>query len=273
MKNSLDYMAETDETLKQLKEKKALGDNSFGQKDYSTAIDYYLNIIKELKECFESRNLSEEEATRFIEVIGIPTHLNICRAFFKQSNFAEVVKYSSKIIELDQRNLKALYIRCRSYITLQEIELAEEDLKRIRSLDGVESEIKELSEMLERKRKEKEAREKAVYKKMIHSGESLSEHDDNKPKSFKETIVLLLFEIWSLVSIRLIQPFAKLAEINLNLLTSFYAYTKDLFFGLLTFSLAAVKYILTLPWKFFCDIICWIKDLIANFGGKDGQKA
>lgn len=265
-------MSEIDDTLKQLKEKKQLADNNFGQKEYDAAIENYLEIIKDLKLCFESRNLSEEEATRFIEVIGIPTHLNISRAFFKKSNFNEVVKYSSKIIELDARNLKALYIRCRSYITIQDIELAEEDLKKIRSLDGAGSEIKELTEMLEIKRKEKEAREKAVYKKMIHSGSISDEQEDRNPKSFKETIVLLFFEIWSLISMRLVDPISKIINFYITITTSFLNYIKDLFVNLLNFSYTTLKYVIIMPWKSLIDIYYWLFSLFVKSEDKPIKK-
>ena len=104
---------------------KRQGDNFLKDKNYHEALHHYKSAIVALKIVFDDEELNlandEEKATALINEVGIPSHLNSALCYLNLEDFVNVVFYCTKVLELDQDNVKALYRRCKANIKLEKV--------------------------------------------------------------------------------------------------------------------------------------------------------
>ncbi len=121
------------EKLKQPYAEKNYGDNCIRDKNIDQAISHYTQVIFALKELFdENIILSDEEATKYISECGvillfgyffsqIPAHLNLSYCYIQIKDWNSVVHYTTKVLELESKNKKAIYRRCKALISLHKV--------------------------------------------------------------------------------------------------------------------------------------------------------
>ena len=143
-----------DEIFSEPEKYKKYGDSCLKGKKYQDALIHYETALEKLKMIFSKhsdclvKNFSK--ATQLINTIGIPCHLNMSLCYYHLEKWNESVAECTKVLELDKKNIKAIYRRCKCEIILNKFNDAERDLNCI--LYDKEK-YKELYNELENKRK------------------------------------------------------------------------------------------------------------------------
>jgi peptidyl-prolyl isomerase D len=87
--------------------------------------------------------------------------------FIKLKDWNNVISCAGKVLEIDPTNIKALYRRSYSYISLNNYDKAEDDINSLEEIIPDSKELNELKEMMKiNKRKDKE-KEAQIFKKMF----------------------------------------------------------------------------------------------------------
>lgn len=91
-----------------------------------------------------------DEGKQQAKVLKITCNLNNAACKLKLKEYKQAEKLCSKVLELDSKNVKALYRRVQAYIQLVDLDLAELDIKKALEIDpdnrGVRMEYKLLKE-------------------------------------------------------------------------------------------------------------------------------
>lgn len=76
-----------------------------------------------------------DEEKQQAKVLKINCDLNNAACKLKLKDYKQAEKLCTKVLELDSRNVKALYRRAQAYIQLVDLELAELDVKKALDID------------------------------------------------------------------------------------------------------------------------------------------
>lgn len=79
-------------------------------------------------------SFSEEEKEQ-AKILKISCNLNNAACKLKLKDYEEAVKICTKVLDIDDKNIKALYRRANAYINLVELELAKTDIKKALEID------------------------------------------------------------------------------------------------------------------------------------------
>jgi hypothetical protein len=93
--------------------------------------------------------------------------LNLSFIYNKRKDWANVILSTNKVLEYDEKHVKALYRRCYAYINQNNYLKADEDLERLEYLIGGTEELETLHKLFEDKQKQEKMKEKSTYKKMF----------------------------------------------------------------------------------------------------------
>lgn len=77
---------------------------------------------------------SDEEKQQ-AKVLKVTCNLNNAACKLKLKDYRQAEKLCSKVLELDSKNVKALYRRAQAYIQLVDLDLAELDIKKALEID------------------------------------------------------------------------------------------------------------------------------------------
>jgi FK506-binding protein 4/5 len=81
-----------------------------------------------------------------------------------RKNWEKVIKYTTKVIEFERKNLKALQKRSNAYYHNNDLLEAKDDLNTILEIDNNNSDAKKLFLIVEKKLKEKDQKESSIFK-------------------------------------------------------------------------------------------------------------
>ncbi|KAJ6401282.1 hypothetical protein OIU84_016653 [Salix udensis] len=126
---------------------------------------------------YERASRRYEKAAKFIEydssftdeekqqskVLKISCKLNNAACKLKLKDYKEAEKLCSKVLELDGRNVKALYRRAQAYIQLVDLDLAEIDIKRALEIEPDNRDVKLEYKILKDKVREYNKKEAQFY--------------------------------------------------------------------------------------------------------------
>lgn len=153
-----------DEIFGEPEKYKKYGDICLKGKKYQDALIHYETALEKLKIIFSKHSDSLvknfSKATQLINTIGIPCHLNMSLCYYHMEKWNESIAECTKVLELDKKNIKAIYRRCKCEIILNKFNDAEKDLNCI--LYDKEK-YKELYNELDSKRKLVEQDTKATH--------------------------------------------------------------------------------------------------------------
>lgn len=76
-----------------------------------------------------------DEEKQAVKVLKVSCNLNNAACKLKLRDYKQAVKLCSKVLEIDSRNVKALYRRAQAYIQLADLDLAEFDIKKALEID------------------------------------------------------------------------------------------------------------------------------------------
>ncbi|CAI9099469.1 OLC1v1036296C1 [Oldenlandia corymbosa var. corymbosa] len=123
-------------------------------------------------------NFSDEEKQQ-AKVLKISFKLNIAACKLKSKEYKDTVKMCTEVLELDSKNVKALYRRAQAYIQLVELDLAEIDIKHALEIDPENRDVKMEYKLLKEKVKEYNRKDAQFYGSMIAKMRKLEQTETN----------------------------------------------------------------------------------------------
>ncbi|KAB5527590.1 hypothetical protein DKX38_021437 [Salix brachista] len=159
---------------------------------------------------YERASRRYEKAAKFIEydssftdeekqqskVLKISCKLNNAACKLKLKDYKEAEKLCSKVLELDGRNVKALYRRAQAYIQLVDLDLAEIDIKRALEIDPDNRDVKLEYKILKDKVREYNKKEAQFYSNIFAKMNKLEQTNSTvnrqNPNLFKYVVMVTL---------------------------------------------------------------------------------
>jgi peptidylprolyl isomerase len=77
----------------------------------------------------------DEEEKKKSKDLKIACNLNDAACKLKLKDYKEAAKLSTKVLEMDSRNVKAMYRRAHAYLETADLDLAELDIKKALEID------------------------------------------------------------------------------------------------------------------------------------------
>ncbi|XP_057749899.1 peptidyl-prolyl cis-trans isomerase FKBP62-like [Arachis stenosperma] len=128
----------TPEKIEAAGKKKEEGNALFKAGKYERASKRYEKAIKYVE--YDS-SFSDEEKQK-TKVLKVTCNLNNAACKLKLKDYKQAEKLCTKVLELDSRNVKALYRRAQAYIQLVDLDLAEMDIKKALEIEPDNRDVK-----------------------------------------------------------------------------------------------------------------------------------
>ncbi|XP_031280625.1 peptidyl-prolyl cis-trans isomerase FKBP62-like [Pistacia vera] len=173
----------TQEKIEATGKKKEEGNALFKAGKYDRASKRYDKAVKFIE--YDSSFTDEEKQKT--KVLKITCNLNNAACKLKLKEYKQAEKLCTKVLEIDSRNVKALYRRAQAYIQLADLDLAELDIKKALEIDPNNRDVKLEYKLLKEKVREynkKDAQFYAnIFAKMIKLDQSKSARVAAKPEA------------------------------------------------------------------------------------------
>lgn len=148
-------MEEKEAAISRLREE---GNILYRAGEHTEACDKYFEALSYLEE-LSLREKPKSEEWETVERRKIPLLLNYSQCMLLREDYAEVLRHTTTVLNVDPDNVKALYRRGKAHAASWDRDAAEADFKQVVELDpslsrSVEKEMRQLEERL---RREKEA--------------------------------------------------------------------------------------------------------------------
>lgn len=139
--------------------------------DYKRAIEHYNKALFAIKLLLEDQsiNVGEEYAVKVIEEVDIPVNSNLTLCYLKEKDYHGVIKHASKLLELDENNVKILYRRGMAYTYLMEFDKAKNDLLKASKLEPNNKQIAEGVKIFKEKKYEYKYNTQKICQKIFDS--------------------------------------------------------------------------------------------------------
>jgi FK506-binding protein 4/5 len=162
----------TQEKIEAAGRKKDEGNFLFKAGKYTRASKRYEKAVKFIE---YDTNFTDEEKSQ-AKALKVACNLNDAACKLKLKEYNEAQKLCTKVLELDSRNVKALYRRAQAYINLVDFDLAEFDIKKALEVDpdnrDVKLEYKKLKEKMKEYNKKDAKFYSNIFSKMNKLGDS-----------------------------------------------------------------------------------------------------
>ncbi|KAG6444527.1 AH receptor-interacting protein [Manduca sexta] len=154
------------ELIPKLREK---GNKQYGEKDYIGAEEAYSQAVAICDQLMIRERKGDDEWVE-LNKMKLPILLNYAQCKLMFGEYYDVIQFCTTVLEYDKDNEKALFRRAKGHKGAWNPDRAEEDLKRLKSLNPSLARIvdKELDD-IKRLKKEKEDKDKDALKKMFNS--------------------------------------------------------------------------------------------------------
>ncbi|GMP48625.1 hypothetical protein CsSME_00015914 [Camellia sinensis var. sinensis] len=166
----------TQEKIEAAGEKKEEGNTLFKAGKYARASKRYEKAAKYIE--YDS-SYSEEEKKQ-AKVLKVTCNLNNAACQLKLKEYKQAEKLCTKVLELESKNVKALYRRAQAYINLADLDLAEIDIKKALEIDPNNRDVKLEYKALKEKLKEYNKKEAKFYGNMFAKLNKLESVEPNK---------------------------------------------------------------------------------------------
>ncbi|XP_047310595.1 peptidyl-prolyl cis-trans isomerase FKBP62-like [Impatiens glandulifera] len=153
----------TEEKIEATGRKKEEGNTLFKAGKYAKASKRYEKAVKYIE--YDS-SFSDEEKKQ-AKAMKITCNLNDAACKLKMKAYKEAEKLCTKVLELDSRNVKALYRRAQAYMNQADLDLAESDLKKALEIDPDNRDVKLEYKKLKEKVKEYNKKDAKFYGNMF----------------------------------------------------------------------------------------------------------
>eukprot|EP00262_Sarcandra_glabra_P009970 TRINITY_DN24803_c0_g1_i1.p1 TRINITY_DN24803_c0_g1~~TRINITY_DN24803_c0_g1_i1.p1 ORF type:complete len:578 (+),score=186.24 TRINITY_DN24803_c0_g1_i1:148-1881(+) len=173
----------TEEKIEAAGKKKEEGNALFKAGKYERASKRYEKAAKYID---YDTSFGEEEKKQ-AKALKVTCNLNNAACKLKLKDYKQAEKLCTKVLEIDSRNVKALYRRAQAYIQLADLDLAELDVKKALEIDPDNRDVKLEYKALKEKMKEYNKKEAKFYGNMFARMSKLEQMDTNKPAK-QETV-------------------------------------------------------------------------------------
>lgn len=129
-------------------------------------------------------SFSEEEKKQS-KALKVTCNLNNAACKLKLKDYKEVVKLCTKVLEAENRNVKALYRRAQAYIQTADLDLAELDIKKALEIDPDNRDVKLEYRALKEKMREYNKKDAKFYGNMFAKMKRLEPAEPNKSEGQK----------------------------------------------------------------------------------------
>ncbi|KAK4732905.1 hypothetical protein R3W88_025893 [Solanum pinnatisectum] len=168
----------TQEKIEAAGKKKEEGNVLFKAGKYVRASKRYEKAVSFIE--YDS-SFSDDEKQQ-VKLLKVSCNLNNAACKLKLKEYKEAAKLCSKVLEIDSKNVKALYRRAQAYIQLFDLDLAELDIKKALEIDPDNRDVKLEYKVLKEKIKEYNKKDAQFYgnifakmNKLEQSGEAKNE--------------------------------------------------------------------------------------------------
>ncbi|XP_072972118.1 70 kDa peptidyl-prolyl isomerase-like [Typha angustifolia] len=152
-----------EEKIEAAGKKKEEGNVLFKLHKYARASKRYEKAAKFI----EYDNSFNDEEKKQSKVLKITCNLNDAACKLKLKDYKQAEKLCTKVLELDSRNVKALYRRAQAYIQLADLDLAELDIKKALEIDPDNKDVRLEYKALKEKIKELNKKDAKFYGNMF----------------------------------------------------------------------------------------------------------
>jgi len=166
----------TQEKIEAAGKKKEEGNVLFKAGKYARASKKYEKAVKYI----EYDSAFEEEDKKQAKALKVACNLNDAACKLKLKEYKQAEKLCTKVLELEGRNVKALYRRAQAYIQLADLDLAEFDIKKALEIDPDNRDVKLEYKTLKEKVKEFNKKEAKFYGNMFAKLNKLDPHESDK---------------------------------------------------------------------------------------------
>ncbi|OMO89984.1 hypothetical protein CCACVL1_07552 [Corchorus capsularis] len=149
----------TQEKIEAAGKKKEEGNALFKAGKYERASKRYEKAVKFIE--YDS-SFSDEEKKQ-TKLLKVTCNLNNAACKLKLKDYKQAEKLCTKVLELDNRNVKALYRRAQAYIQLVDLDLAEMDIKKALEIDPENRDVKMEYRVLKEKIREYNKKDAQFY--------------------------------------------------------------------------------------------------------------
>lgn len=153
----------TQEKVEAAGKKKEEGNALFKAGKYKRASKRYEKAVKFVE--YDSTYSDEEKQQA--KVLKVTCNLNNAACKLKLKDYKQAEKLCTKVLEIDGRNVKALYRRAQAYIQLVDLDLAEIDIKKALEIDPDNRDVKLEYKILKEKVKEYNKKDAQFYGNMF----------------------------------------------------------------------------------------------------------
>ncbi|KAL6185667.1 hypothetical protein ACLB2K_041797 [Fragaria x ananassa] len=160
----------TQEKIEAAGKKKEEGNTLFKAAKYERASKRYEKAVRYIE--YDS-SFSDDEKQQ-AKVLKITCNLNDAACKLKLKKYKEAEKLCTKVLELDSRNVKALYRRAQAYIQLVDLDLAELDIKKALEIEPNNKDVKLEYKLLKEKVREYNKKDAQFYGNIFAK---MSKHD------------------------------------------------------------------------------------------------
>ncbi|CAI0561169.1 unnamed protein product [Linum tenue] len=166
----------TQEKIEAAGKKKEEGNVLFKAGKYVRASKRYEKAVKFVE---YDTSFSDEEKKQS-KALKVACNLNDAACKLKLKDYKAAEKLCSKVLEMDSRNVKALYRRAQAYIQLADLELAEFDIKKALEIDPNNRDVKLEYRTLKEKMREYNKKDAKFYGNMFAKMNKMGPLDSNK---------------------------------------------------------------------------------------------
>jgi FK506-binding protein 4/5 len=99
--------------------------------------------------------------------LKVTCNLNNAACKLKLKDYKEAIKLTTKVLELESLNVKALFRRAQAYIETLDLDLAEMDIKKALEIDPQNREVRLEHKLLKQKQVEQNKKEAKLYGNMF----------------------------------------------------------------------------------------------------------
>ncbi|XP_030532634.2 peptidyl-prolyl cis-trans isomerase FKBP62-like [Rhodamnia argentea] len=175
----------TEEKIEAAGKKKEEGNVLFKAGKYARASKRYEKAVKYIE---YDTSFGEEEKKQ-AKALKVACNLNDAACKLKFKDYKQAEKLCTKVLELDSRNVKALYRRAQAYIQLADLDLAEFDIKKALEIDPDNRDVKLEYKVLKEKVKEYNKKDAKFYGNMFAKMSKLEPAEKTAAKEPEPMIV------------------------------------------------------------------------------------
>ncbi|KAL8106571.1 peptidyl-prolyl cis-trans isomerase FKBP62-like [Apium graveolens] len=166
----------TEEKIEAAGKKKEEGNACFKAGKYAKASKRYEKAAKYIE---YDTSFGEEEKKQ-AKTLKVTCNLNNAACKLKLKDYKQAEKLCTKVLEIDSKNVKALYRRAQAYINLVDLDLAEFDIKKALEIDPANRDVKLEYKVLKEKVKEINKKDAQFYGNMFAKLNKLEPFDTEK---------------------------------------------------------------------------------------------